>query len=214
MSRLQWYRMRGRTESVKEAITGGQYTHPKGLFYGGNSDSWSSATMRAIADRYLSRAERVVVVDLHTGLGEYGHAEIILNVPETEDAYTRAVNMWGTERVRSTATGGSVSSHLDASLKLAIPRMLPNAEVTAVSLEFGTVSTLKALRALRGEDWLHHHGGDEHRKAAKIKTKLVRAFYPVADDWKAAVWAQGNEVVEQAVATLGTVPGAPAPETS
>ena len=86
-----------------------------------------------------------------------------------------------------------------------------------MSLELGTVSNLKALRALRTEDLLHHHGGhggDEHRGAAKIKTKLVRAFYPDGDDWKAAVWEQGQEVVERAAATLGTVPGAPAPGTS
>ena len=194
--------MRGRTELVKEAVTGGQYTHPKGLFYGGNSESWSSATMRTIADRYLSRAERVVVVDVHTGLGEYGHAEIILNVPETEDAYATAVDMWGTERVRSTATGDSVSSHLDASLKLAVPRMLPNADVTAVSLEFGTVSNLKALRALRAENWLHHYGGDEHRGAAKIKTKLVRAFYPDGDDWKAQS-RDGAGLVLETIPALG-----------
>ncbi len=38
--------------------------------------------------------------------------------------------------------------------------MLPNVEeVTAVSLEFGTLSAMKVFWALRAENWLHHHGG-------------------------------------------------------
>ena len=199
LSRLQWHRLRGRTDWLREAVTGGQYSHPQGLFYGGNFETWSNKTIREIAERFLSRAERIVVVDVHTGLGEYGNAEIILNAPETDDSYSRAVVMWGPARVRSTASGDSVSTHLDGTLKLAVPAMLPDATVTAVSLEFGTSPPLKVLRALRAENWLHHRGGVDHHKATEIKSGLVRTFYPETDDWKRLVWTQGKQVVEQAL---------------
>ena len=202
LSRLQWHRLRGRTDWLREAVTGGQYSHPQGLFYGGNSETWSNKTIRMISDRHLSQAERIVMVDVHTGLGEYGDAEIILNAEETEDACSRAVAIWGPARVRSTASGDSVSVHLDGTLKLAVPAMLPHVEVTVVGLEFGTSPPLKVLRALRAENWLHHHGGNDHPKANAIKAALKRAFYPETDDWKSLVWQQGGEVVEQTIAAM------------
>ena len=199
---LFWYRLRNGKNELKVAISSGQYTHPQGLFYGGQSQTWSNKTIRAIVNRYLSNAERVVVVDFHTGLGPYGNAEIILNEKEDSPAYKRAVEWWQNSRVKSTVSGKSVSPHLYGTLKLAFPRMLPNVEVTAVSLEFGTLPAMKVFWALRAENWLHHHGGKGYPDAKRIKDNLLRAFYPDKDDWKFQVWKQGKEVVEQALVKI------------
>ena len=104
---------------------------------------------------------------------------------------------WWGDRVKTTAIGESVSAHLFGTLKLALPKMLPNAEVTAVSLEFGTFSATKVLRALRSENWLYHQGDPEYSDKEPIKDELLRAFYPDADDWKVQIWKQGKDVVEQ-----------------
>ncbi len=198
---LLWYRLRNGKLKLEEAISGGQHTHPQGLFYGGLSEAWSNKTIRAIASRYLSNAEQVIVVDFHTGLGPYGHAEVILNESEDSPAYRRAVEWWG-DRVKTTASRQSVSVHLHETLKLALPKMLPDAEVTAISLEFGTFSSVKVFWALRAENWLHHYGGKDHPDAKKIKAELLRMFYPDGDDWKNLVWSQGKEVAERALSEL------------
>jgi len=119
---------------LKYAITHGQYSYPQGLFYGGQSEAWSNKALRAIVSRYLSNAKRVVFIDFHTGLGPYGSAEVIISEKEDSPAYKRAVKFWG-DRVKTTVSGDSVSAHLNGALKLAVPEMLPNVEVTAVSLE-------------------------------------------------------------------------------
>jgi hypothetical protein len=196
-----WYRLKKGKLELRQALTGGQYSHPQGLFFGGQSDAWSSKILREIALGYLSNAERVVIVDVHTGLGPHGHAEVILNVSENSLAYKRAREWWG-KRVRTTVTGDSVSVHLQSSLKLAFPMMLPNSEVTAVSLEFGTYSSKEVFWALRAENWLHHHGGKDHQDAEKIKAEFLRIFYPNTEGWKLRIWKQGKEVVEQALAHL------------
>lgn len=199
---LFWYRLKNGKNKLIVAISYDQYTHPQGIFYGGQSEIWSNKTIRAIASRYLSNAERVEVVDFHTGLGPYGNAEVILNEEEYSPVYKRAVESWGGSRVKSTVSGKSVSVHLQATLKLAFPVMLPNAEVTAVTLEFGTLPAMKVFWALRAENWLHHHGGKGHPDAKRIKNDLLRAFYPDKEDWKAQVWKQGKEVVVQALVHL------------
>jgi hypothetical protein len=136
-----------------------------------------------------------VLVDFHTGLGPYGNAEVIMNEPEHSAAYKRSVSWWG-DRVRSSASGDSVSIHLEATLKLGFSSMLPDTEITPVSLEFGTVEPKQVFLALRDENWLHHHSSPDHPRAKEIKTELLRAFYPNADAWKEQVWQQGKEVVE------------------
>ena len=187
-------------DGLRVAVSGGQYSHPEGLFYGGSFETWSNQTIRKIAARYLSDADNVVLVDLHTGLGKYGNAEIILNIPKTDEAYLRAVAIWGEGRVTSTVGGDSLSAPIEGSVKFGLPKMLPQPKVTAVKLEFGTSPVTTVVPALRAENWLHYHGGTDHPEAGRIKEELLRAFYPDADDWKVQVWNQGKEVVEQALA--------------
>ncbi len=61
---------------------------------------------------------------------------------------------------------------------------------------------MEVFRAVRAENWLHHHAGPEHRKARELKARLLRAFYPDSEEWRTAVWHQGEEVVESALAYL------------
>jgi predicted deacylase len=200
--RLFWYALKNRSKAeLKKAVTSGQYAYPQGLFYGGQKEAWSNKTIRAISRKYLSRAERVVVVDFHTGLGLYGNAEVLLNVGKQSPTYIRAVEWWG-DKVKTTVSKESVSVHLETTLKLAFPKMVPDVEVTAVSLEFGTISAVKVLWALRAENWLYHHGGKDHPVAGSIRKNLLRAFYPDDDKWRLQVWEQGNNVIRQVLQKL------------
>lgn len=175
--RLLWFLLRNGKLKLKEAISLGQHTHPQGLFYGGHSEAWSNKTIRVIANKYPSNAEQVVIVDFHTGLGPYGRAEVILNETESSPVYKRSVKWWG-NKVKTTVNGKSVSVHPQGTLKLALPKMLPRAEVTAVSLEFGTLSRQKVFRALRAENWLHHHGGKEHPDRKKTESQIIASILP------------------------------------
>ena len=87
-------------------------------------------------------------------------------------------------------------------MKLAIPKMLPDTEVTAISLEFGTVPLMQAFKTIRSENWLHHHGGKKHPRARELKTCMLRAFHPDAEEWEAAVWKQGKQAINLALVNL------------
>lgn len=196
-----WYGLTNGRDALKQAIIAGQYNHPQGLFYGGKEEAWSNKTIRTIANKYLGSAKRAVIIDFHTGLGPYGNAEVIMNEPEQSSAYRRAVTWWG-DRVRTSVSGDSVSIHLEATMKLGFSTMLPDTEITAVSLEFGTVKPKQVFLALRAENWLHHHGSPDHPRAKEIKEDLLRAFYPDQDDWRMQVWEHGRTVVEQVLQQL------------
>lgn len=183
---------------LQQAISGGQYNYPKGLFYGGRAETWSNQTLRNVINQYLAQTKRVVLIDIHTGLGPYATAEVIISEEERSPICRRALEWWGT-RVKNTVTGGSVSTPIKGAIKQAFVQMLPAAEITAVSLEFGTSPAEDVFWALRAENWLHHHGGPDHFKAREIKSCLLQAFRPENEEWENSVWNQGKEVIHQAL---------------
>lgn len=199
--RIYWYRLWNGADALQSAVSRGQYDFPDGLFFGGRTETWSNATLRSVIRQHLSDAQRVVVIDIHTGLGPFGSAEVISNDEKGSPAYLRAREWWG-ERVKATAAGESVSPHLYGTLKIALGAMLPNAEVTAVGLEFGTFPAMEVFWALRAENWLHHHGSIKDPASKEIKEALRRMFYPGSDDWKIQVWQQGEDVVMAALSAL------------
>lgn len=192
--RLFLYRRRHGLENLQKAVTCGQYTHPQGLFYGGNIPSWSNRTLRSIIAEQLVGATRVAVIDLHTGLGPRGYGEIIVGDPPGTQAFKQAKRWWG-ERVRSTAVGESVSAHLSGTVRNAFSEALPGAELTSAGLEFGTLPAMEVFRAMRAENWLHHHGAPDFPAAEQIKRNFRQAFSPDDAGWREMVWKQGEEVV-------------------
>lgn len=188
-------------KTLKVAIAEGQYTHPTGLFYGGTFETWSNSTLRTIAERHLTGAQRVAFVDIHTGLGPFGHAELICRFPPESKPYQRMASWWGA-RVTPAQVSKAASASLTGTTTIAVAKMLLETEVTAVTLEFGTVGPIKVLRAMQAENWLHHHGGVSGGNASLIKPRMKQVYYPETDEWKRRVWEQGQLVAGQAIAGL------------
>ena len=197
LARLQWYGLIHGQSALRAAVSGGQYSHPDGLFFGGHVEAWSNRTLRMIVSNHLDGAARVAFLDLHTGLGPFGHGEIMVSAVPGSPEHGRAVAWWG-KRTKSVSTDmtGTTWSVLD--------QMQTSAEVTAAILEFGTFPAITVLRAMQAENWLHHHGDTDHPRATAIKAEMRRAFYPDTADWKSQVWRQGREVVDQTLAGLST----------
>ena len=202
LSRLVVYRAASGRSALQAAITLGQYDCPTGLFYGGQARTWSNMTLRTILKQYLMDSARVVFVDIHTGLGPYAHGEIITNEDANSPAYRRSLAWWG-HRTKTTKTGEAVSADLHGTVKSALTETLRQKEITAVSLEFGTVPPLIALKALIAENWFHHNADPQDPRRPAVSARLRRAFYPNSNDWKEKVWRQAFHVVQEAIAGLG-----------
>ena len=198
---LAWYRLTKGKAWLQQAISQGQFNHPHGLFFGGNSRSWSNQTLETIIKRHLSSAARVIIIDIHTGLGEYASVEMITEAAKNSDNYRRMYKIWG-DKLKNPASGESVSPPVKGPLKRGFTRALPGTDLLAVSMEFGTSPPLDIFWAMRAENYLHHHPNDQDTNFQEIKSELKRVFYPENDDWKRAIWLQGKESVQQALNNL------------
>lgn len=195
-----WREVHG-ARALQEVITRGQYRHPNGIYFGGHAPTWPNRTLHRLVDEFARESRRVTLVDFHTGLGPHGYGELICEQAEEAPSYQRARAWWG-DSVASTVSGQSVSARLVGTLDEGIAAMLPDREVTAVALEFGTSPSNEVFRALRLDNWLHVYGDPEGPEAPPIKAEIRRVFYPDTDAWKNMVWARAREVIEQALRGL------------
>ncbi len=188
--------------AVQAAVSGGQYGHPDGLFYGGNEPSWSNHQLRALLREHGRAHRRVAWIDLHSGLGPCGLGERILSAPSDPATRERTRRWWG-DGVTSIAEGNSSSAPLEGLMWQAVMQECPDVEYTGIALEYGTVPLLAVLDALRGDQWLQNHAdAAEPDLAATIKRQLRDAFYVDSVDWKQQVLTQAAEAAHQAVVGL------------
>jgi hypothetical protein len=187
--------------ALQQALSGGQYRHPAGIFYGGAAPTWSRITQSAIFAEWLASAARVAVIDYHTGLGPWGYGEQIVTERRGSAAFARAAAWYG-GAITSPADGSSTSADIVADGLGAAPGLIPHAQVTGMALEVGTQSITEVLFALRSDAWLHAHGDVASPEGQAIKVKVRAAFYGDADDWKGMVAGQSLLATRQAITGL------------
>ena len=186
--------------AVQAAISGGQYDHPQGVFYGGRNPTWSHTTLRHVLQDHATRCERVGWIDVHTGLGPSGVGERIFACNDDAAALQRARAWWG-DAVTSIYDGSSSSAPLQGLMWLAAYQECAQAEYTGIALEYGTLPIMQMMDALRADQWAENHPDAPAAKRAQIKQQTRDAFYTDSDEWKA-------RVAEQALdAALGGVRG-------
>jgi Protein of unknown function (DUF2817) len=199
--RLQDYIRRNGMPAFQKAVSGGQWTHPSGLFYGGRAASWSRKTLTDILTAKLARASRVCVLDFHTGLGPYGYAEPIIGQRRTDPAFVRA-RSWIGGGAKSLYGDGSVSAEIKGDSLTGLSALLPHATVDAVALECGIRPVMEVAQALRADAWLHAHGDPVSAQAKPIKDQIRAAFHSDDTLWQGMALGQGIAACHAAVGGL------------
>lgn len=187
--------------ALVEALSGGQYRHPGGVYYGGAAETWSRRTLTAILQERLGQARHVGVLDYHTGLGPEGFGEPMVSAAPHTAEYARALSWYGAA-VTSIEGGNSSSAKLTGDWLDATPALLPHAEVTGMALEFGTVDGAQVMEALRADNWLHAHGDPLSAQGQAIAADTRAAFYIDTDIWRGMVLGQSLIATRQALAGL------------
>ena len=185
------------------AVSAGQQSFKDGLFFCGSQPTWSNRTLRALVKKHGALRKRIAWIDIHTGLGPYGHGEKIFAGANDTAELARVRACWGAD-VMSYYDGQSASAEVQGSMVKAIYAECPHAEVTAMGLEYGTVPFEAVLHALRGDHWLAIHPQQDETKRATIKRAVRDAFYIETDDWKGRVLGQSRTAVLQAVLALSS----------
>ncbi len=196
--KLVWARKKMGAAGFQAAVSGGQYTHHRGLFFGGTESTWSNKTLRSLVRKYCAAASDVAWIDLHTGLGPSGKGERILCARNTAQGLKDAQGIWGQE-ITAFFDASTVSANISGSMLEAVHAELGKSVVfNAIAIEYGTKPLLEVLNAMRAEAWLHNHPRTGKRQAQAIKRQMLDAFFVDTDVWKRLVVDQGREALMQA----------------
>jgi hypothetical protein len=200
LDRLREYLGEG---AYNAAQFGGQYRFPDGVFYGGTAPEWTNRTMAGLLHRHGGNARRIATLDVHSGVGPW--AKLLGVVIHSGAGLGRARRWYGDIVIAPNDPDHRdpafypVTGHSSDGYEAA----LPDAEVTALVLEYGTYPLDSGERALAAEHWLHVSGSgvsDAERQA--IKAALAEHFNPDDAGWRRAVWDSADQIVGQALAGL------------
>lgn len=193
--RNQW----GQTR-YDEVLSGGQYHQPWAPFYGGTQPANANQVIEQIIQRWSLASRELIVLDLHTGLGPFGHGELISDHPadSPSDFYSRSI--YG-DAIANTELGDSFSVP-KAGLMDYRWHQLMSQKGCYLTLEFGTLGTQALFDVLFSESlyWrdqqpatLSDSEYSHHRQA------MINHFCPADPLWRQTALFKGWQVVQRAL---------------
>lgn len=188
--------------ALKNAVAGGQYDYPTGLFFGGSEPSATYRLLEQHLPRWVGEADRVIHVDFHTGLGESGTYKLLVDhhwgspMEQELGAFfgQDVIEPWEPEQGVSYAIRGGIGTWCKA--------LLPKTEYDVITAEFGTVPVLQVIEALHRENRSHHYAAAGSPIYEQTKRKLLLAFAPESKRWRDEVVGKGLRVVQQAMEAM------------
>ena len=185
-------------KALQAAVSGGQYKHPDGVFYGGTRPTWSQQTLRMVLRQHATNCRQLGWIDVHSGLGESGVGERIFACRDDDTAKHRANAWWG-NRITFTEDGTSTSSDLHGNLWHAVYDECPQAAYAGITLEFGTQPQDVVIAALRYDHWVARRRNPHDEHLGPARAAMRHAFYTDTPEWKKAVLAQTRDAALQAI---------------
>jgi hypothetical protein len=183
-----WIKENG-VDNYQKAVMNGQRVDPQGVFYGGTRASWSNETMRKILPEVLSRQKNVALMDIHTGLGPYGHGDLIHAYAKDSAGYTELQKWFGDEVIAISAGDyGEVAAVPGGPIVSSLDTILPDHNSFALVNEYGTVDFDRVIKAIRADNWLHIRGDLASEQGQAIKQEMRDCFYCVKDEWRQMIW--------------------------
>jgi hypothetical protein len=183
---------------LKQAVAGGQYDFPRGLFFGGHEPSLVQRLLAESFPRWLGAANEILHLDFHTGLGAWGTYALLLEEGEAPHRVSWLERNFGEGKVSIARPNGSIYE-TRGSLGRWCQALLPGRNYLYTCAEFGTYRPLRVVQALRAENQAYHWGKPGDPATLRAKQRLKEVFAPADPSWREAVVAQGVEIVRRAL---------------
>lgn len=194
-ARLMMYAQENGFAALQNALTAGQYRHQKGVYFGGFGPSWSNKTMNAVLDEWVLGVENLYLIDFHTGLGPFGHGEILSDFAPDTPEFARLTEVFG-EEASSTKSQGSVSAAVRGSFDSRICSKYQSLRPVSIALEFGTLDPLTVFKATQGTSWAQSYDSLSSPMGEQMRKLSRDAFYPQSSEWNEKILRRSTQIIE------------------
>jgi hypothetical protein len=200
---LERYRAQHGQRDYEIAVSGGQYSDPDGPFYGGAHPAQGRRTIEALLREYRLAERTLAVIDVHTGLGEYGDGEIICDHAPASTGAGVARRWYGPECTLP-ALGTSSSVPKLGLLDFAWHAIMGE-NSCFITLEFGTLPTADLFGILLQDHRFRASHGIQpvaHPDFPALVAALRAHFCPDDPHWRRAVVQRARQVTDRALEGL------------
>jgi predicted deacylase len=200
---LERYRLQHGQREYEIAVSGGQYNDPVGPFYGGSHPACGRRTIEALIREYRLAERELAVVDVHTGLGEYGHGEIICDHAPDSGGAAVARRWYGTECTLPAL--GTSSSVPKLGLIDYAWHAIMGENSCFITLEFGTLPVDSLFGILLEDHRFRARYGLrplDHPDFPALVAALRAHFCPDEPHWRQAVVQRARQVIDRALEGL------------
>lgn len=179
-------------DSISNALLGGQYEYPQGVYYGGAGDEQSTTYVKDVFEWTLgdSQYENVVHIDVHSGYGPRYNMVIFNSVYETmNEAETKA--LFGYDNVISYDSESFYATTGDTTDFYYRLKEQMGAETALFStcFEFGTIGdrfldSIISMKYTIEENQNHWYPTTDKVMNAIVKERYQELFYPTEMEWR------------------------------
>ena len=196
-------------DQYQTVVMGGQRVDPQGIFYGGTSAAWSNRTVNEVLPKLTAKQQFVGMMDIHTGLGPYGHGDLIHAYSKGSKEYDDLRAWYGEEMIGINAGeyGDVVAAVPRGPIVSSLDLILPDKQSYAFVIEYGTVDFERVIKALRADNWLHINGDLDSARGKEIKDEMRACFYCESDEWRGKIWDRALWSIEKMAGGLLQVSG-------
>jgi len=177
--------------TITNALTGGQYEYPEGVYYGGVEDQESTVYLKNVfAETLQSNYENIIHIDVHSGYGPR-YTMVIFNSIYDTTTEAEAKKLYNYEDIIAfdsesfyPTTGDTTDFYYRLRDKLGT-----DTELYSTCFEFGTLGdglldSVMALKYTVEENQNHWYPSSNKTTNAAIKERYLRMFHPSETAWR------------------------------
>lgn len=198
-------------DTLKRAILKGQYSHEKGVYFGGKDYQPEFFALNNVWDKFAPAAKKVLLIDIHTGYGERNKLHYLANASTSEDAeslkkifYKNKIDFGDDKEFYQVS--GDITSFFQKKYAT------PDRKTYALAFEFGTLNSQKTLGSVDSlyrmikENAGYHYQYKSPEDQKNMDKLFMDMFYPQDFSWRDQVLAQTKEAVDQILETFEKSP--------
>ncbi len=170
------------------ALDIGQQSHADGLIYCGVREEWTTRNLKSVAAEFLMQAEKLAIIDWHTGIGGYGEASFLHNMEPSSKEYRWACAWWDRDpgEKEQRPLPPEEIGYIHAGLATLLRQH--GAKVAHSVVEWGTFDNPSVIGALLIDRWLRFECRDPRsEEAVTLRTRMMERLNPSLRSWRKAV---------------------------
>jgi hypothetical protein len=175
---------------IRQGMLSGQYRHPRGVQFGGQSTQESTQLMRGLFQRAFDAYGQVIHLDMHTGYGPRYQMSMVNSTrepasgPELVERFKYPLIVAATPSDFYTVTGDITEYFYQLR-----DEKYPSKKLFATCFEFGTFGAslpaqIRSMRVTILENLLFQHGAKTDALRRAVRKEYEELFFPAEEKWR------------------------------